>query len=194
MIGIVMAGGKGSRMNFPKEKLLLEFTKPVILNVINALKESNCFSKIIAVTSPNSPETKNLLERNDVSLFDTSGSGYAEDLNQVLTTISDSVFLTSGDLPLLDGEIIQRIVKQYTPENIWTSILITKKFQESLKISTEMQINFENKICCYTGISLINARKISDLKKIPENFIILDDKRIGFNLNTIEDYNLLSTT
>ena len=31
MIGLVMAGGKGSRMEFPaNEKLLLEYKKPVI--------------------------------------------------------------------------------------------------------------------------------------------------------------------
>ena len=47
MIGIVMAGGKGSRMNMDDEKLLLEFKKPIILQVVDSLKHSNCFSKII---------------------------------------------------------------------------------------------------------------------------------------------------
>ena len=56
-----MAGGKGSRMSLPKEKLLLEYKKPTILHVIDALKESKCFKKIIAITSSNSPETKKFL-------------------------------------------------------------------------------------------------------------------------------------
>ena len=188
-----MAGGKGSRMSITKEKLLLEYKKPIILHVIDALKESKCFSKIMAVTSDNSPETKTLLRKNNIELFNSSGNGYSYDLNQVLTMVNDSVLVSSGDLPLLDGKIIKSIVKQYNPENIWTSILITKKFISSLKISSEYEIDFNNQDCCYTGISLVNAEKISHLKKIPENFLVLDDKRIGFNMNTKKDFDLLST-
>ena len=45
MIGLVMAGGKGTRMNSSNEKLLLEYKKPVIFHVIDALKNSHCFSR-----------------------------------------------------------------------------------------------------------------------------------------------------
>ena len=71
---------------------------------------------------------------------------------------------------------------------------VTKKFLNTLGISNEYEIIFNNQTCCYTGISLINAEKISNLQKISENFIIFDDKRIAFNINTKEDYDLLSTT
>jgi adenosylcobinamide-phosphate guanylyltransferase len=64
MIGLVMAGGKGTRMNLDNEKLLLEYKKPVILHVVDSLKNSNSFSKILAITSCNSPKTKKLLEKN----------------------------------------------------------------------------------------------------------------------------------
>jgi len=46
----------------------------------------------------------------------------------------------------------------------------------------------------FSGISLVNANKINDLKSIQENFIIIDDKRIGLNLNTKYDYELLCST
>jgi len=49
MIGLVMAGGKGTRMQSDKEKLLLKYKKPLVLHVVDALKNSNCFEKIIAV-------------------------------------------------------------------------------------------------------------------------------------------------
>ena len=52
MIGLVMAGGKGTRMNLDDEKLLLEYKKPVVLHVLDSLKHSNSFSKILAVPSP----------------------------------------------------------------------------------------------------------------------------------------------
>ena len=53
-----MAGGKGTRMNLDDEKLLLKYKKPIILHVIDSLKDSNYFSKILAITSSHSPKTK----------------------------------------------------------------------------------------------------------------------------------------
>ena len=194
MIGIIMAGGKGSRMKLPEEKLLLKYKKPIILQVAEALTNSGCFSKIIFITSPNSPRTKQLIQKNNYEIYDTSGISYVEDLNLVLKSLNDPVFITSADLPLLDSEIIKKIVNFYDPNNIWTTILVTKKFLELLGLSSNYDITFENQICNYTGISMINSQNISNIENIEEKFIIIDDKRIGFNVNTKQDYNLLSTT
>jgi len=194
MIGLVMAGGKGIRMNLDNEKLLLKYKKPVILHVIDSLKNSNCFSKILAITSSNSPKTKKLLQENNVETFDTPGISYVRDLNLALKTISDVVLVTSGDLPLLDKEVIQKIVNQYDSQNIWTSILVTNKFLTTLGIESDYSVNFDNQVCHYTGISLVNSEEISSLENLEENYVIIDDKRIAFNLNTKQDYDLLSTT
>ncbi len=112
MIGLVMAGGRGSRMEFPSiEKLLLEYEKPVIFHVIDSLNDSHCFSKVFAATSPNSPDTKFELERIGVQTLDTQGNGYVNDLNFLLQKMDGFVFVVSGDLPLLDEEIIQKLVE-----------------------------------------------------------------------------------
>ncbi|MCH7965829.1 MAG: NTP transferase domain-containing protein [Thaumarchaeota archaeon] len=194
MIGLVMAGGKGIRMNLDNEKLLLKYKKPIILHVVDSLKNSNCFSKILAVTSSNSPKTKKLLQENNVETFDTPGIGYVKDLNLALKTLNDIVLVTSGDLPLLDEEVIQKIVNQFDSKNIWTSILVTNKFLTTLGIESDYSITFNNQTCHYTGISLVNAEKISSVENLEENYVIIDDKRIAFNLNTKQDYDLLSTT
>ncbi|MCE2505770.1 MAG: NTP transferase domain-containing protein [Nitrosopumilaceae archaeon] len=194
MIGIVMAGGKGSRMNLDDEKLLLQYKKPIILHVIDSLKNSNCFSKIIAVTSPNSPKTKKLLQENNVEIFDTSGIGYVEDLNLVLQKFNDSILVTSGDMPLLDDEIIQTIVSQYDSQKTWTSILVTDNLLEFIGIQSDYSIIHNEQKCHFTGISLINSKKINSLENLEENYVVIDDKRIALNLNTKQDYDLLSTT
>ena len=193
MIGIVMAGGKGTRMNLDEEKLLLKYKKPIILHVVDALENSHLFSKILTVTSTNSPKTKKLLEENNIEIFDTPGIGYVEDLNLVLKSIDDAVLVTSGDLPLLDEDIVQKIVNQYSSHKIWVSILVTKNFLSSLGLESNYQVNFNDEICHYTGISLVNSKKISSLKNLEENYIIIDDKRIAFNINSKYDYDLLST-
>ena len=189
-----MAGGKGTRINLDDEKLLLKYKKPIIFHVVDSLTDSNCFSKISAITSPHSPKTKLVLQKNNVEIFHTDGIGYAEDLSLALQSISDSVLVTSGDLPLLDKQIVQEIVNHYDPANIWTSILVTKKFLTELGSKSNYSVNFNNEVCHYTGISLINAAKINSFKNLDENYIVIDDKRIAFNLNTKEDYELLGTT
>ena len=194
MIGLIMAGGKGTRMNLDNEKLLLKYKKPIILHVVDSLNDSQCFSNILALTSSNSPNTKKLLQENNIEVFDTSGIGYVEDLTLVLQSRSDSMLVTSGDLPLLDEEIIQKIVKNYNPEKTWTSILVTNKFLTTLGLESDYSIHYNNQKCNYTGISLINANKINSSKNLDENYTIIDDKRIAFNLNTKQDYELLGTT
>lgn len=193
MIGIIMAGGKGSRMNLDGEKLLLKYKKPIILHVVDSLKQSNCFSKIIAITSSNSPDTKQLLEQNNVEILNSSGDGFVEDLNDVLQKFDEDIFVTSGDLPLLDSSIVSKIYDLYDSENIWTSILVSKQFLDNLGIKSDFTVKCENQECSYSGISIINSRKITSLENIEEKTVILDDKRIALNLNTKEDYNLLST-
>jgi adenosylcobinamide-phosphate guanylyltransferase len=194
MIGLVMAGGKGSRMEFPApEKLLLEYEKPIIFHVIDSLNDSYCFSKVFAATSSNSPDTKYELEQRGIETLDTSGDGYVNDLNFLLQKMGGSVFVVSGDLPLLDKEIIQKLVK-FNTESIWTSFLVSKKFLNSLGLESNLLINYGDIDCVHTGISIINADKIQNLDQVKENYIILDDKRIAFNLNTNEDFELLNSS
>lgn len=194
MIGVIMAGGKGSRMDLPQEKLLLEYKKPIILHVYDALQNSNCFSKILAVTSPHSPNTRNLLIEKSVDIFDSQGNGYVKDLNLLLRTLNEPTFVTSGDLPFLDKKIIQNILSFYDDSNTWTSIVVTKGFLDSLGLSSDLFVECDGIQCHYTGISLINSKKIKNLENISETYKILDDKRIAFNLNTKKDFDLLSTT
>jgi adenosylcobinamide-phosphate guanylyltransferase len=194
MIGIIMAGGRGSRMNLSEEKLLLKYKKPMILHVADALKDSNCFSKIIFITSPNSPKTKKLLLENKFEIVDSPGMDYVSDLNTILKSYDESVFIISGDLPLIDSKIVQDMIKFYDPKNICTTILVTKKFHESLGLSSSYDVVFRNQSCVYTGISMINPKNISNLENIEESFVILDDKRIGFNVNTKNDFDLLCAT
>ena len=189
-----MAGGKGSRMHLPDEKLLLKHIHPTILHVIHALQRSKNFSKIVALTSPHSPKTKEFLQNACVEIFETPGNGFVFDLNLFLKSVDEEVFVVPGDLPLLNENIVSLIVNEKHPDNLWRSYLVTKDFLSSIGLKSEFTITFQNKECCFTGISIINAKKINNLNSIKENFQILNDKKIAFNVNTMEDYNLLSTT
>ena len=191
MIGLVMAGGKGTRMQGNEEKLLLEYKKPLVLHVIDALKNSNCFEKIIAVTSPNSPQTQKILSDNNVKIFETLGENFVIDLNNILKELDDCVFVTSGDLPLLDETIVKQIVNTTNSEKTWVSVLTTKSFQSSLNLDTECLVSLNGEDHVHTGISIVNASKIKNLDSVKENYLIINDKRVCFNVNTKSDFESL---
>ena len=193
MIGLVMAGGKGTRMKSNEEKLLLPYKQPLVLHVIDALKNSNCFEKIIAATSPNSPQTKNILVENNITIIETSGEGFVTDLNNILKQLDDFVLVSSGDLPLLDGDIIKQIIDNANHDKTWTSIVTTKSFQNSLNLEPECISTLNDEDYAHTGISIVNASKISNLDTIEEDYLIIDDKRVCFNINTKNEYDLLGS-
>jgi adenosylcobinamide-phosphate guanylyltransferase len=191
MIGLVMGGGKGTRMDLAGEKLLLQYKKPVIFHVIDALKNSHCFSQVIVATSSNSPDTKRVLEQNGIETLSTPGNGYVNDLNFLLQKMDGFVFAVCGDLPLLDEEIIKKMA-EFNSENIWTSFLVSKELLNTLSLESNLLVKCGDVECVYTGISIINTDKIKDSNLVNEDYVILDDERIAFNLNTKEDYELLN--
>lgn len=191
MIALVMAGGKGSRMNMDTEKLLLKYKKPVVLHVVDALQNSKCFEKIFAVTSPNAPKTQELLYDSGIPVIETKGEGYVQDLNLVLNGLSDYVLIVSGDLPFLDEEIIKKIISKQNSNYDWLSFVVTKDFLDSIGLSEDFAIEYEGQQCFYTGMSIVNASKIKSLNSIKEHYEIINDKKIAFNLNTKREYDLL---
>ncbi|TBR10055.1 MAG: 5-deoxyadenosylcobinamide phosphate nucleotidyltransferase [Candidatus Nitrosotenuis sp.] len=190
MIGLVMAGGRGTRMDIAEEKLLLKYKKPVVIHVVDALKDSNCFSKIMAATSDNSPDTEKLLQNSGIKTIKTDGNGYVSDLNMALSNLGEPTLVVSGDLPLLDGQIIKELVARYD-NSVWQSFLVTKKFLDSVNLTLEFSVTHNNEECYYTGLSIIDPKKISSMDAVKETYLIIDDKRLALNLNTKSDYDLL---
>lgn len=190
MIGLVMAGGKGTRMDARGEKLLLQYKKPAVIHVVDALKDSGCFSKITAATSGNSPDTQKLLQSSGIEIIKTNGDGYVSDLNMALSNLDEPTLVVSGDMPLLDGQIVKELVANYDG-SVWQSFLVTKKFLDTMNLTLEFSVDHDNKECYYTGISIIDPKKISSMDTVKETYRIIDDKRLALNLNTKRDYDLL---
>ncbi|MFZ0842583.1 MAG: NTP transferase domain-containing protein [Nitrosotalea sp.] len=189
-----MCGGKGTRMKLSEEKLLLKYKKPIIEHVLNAFDDSKIFSKIVCVTSDNAPKTREFVSRMGVDILETKGSGYVNDLGESIPKFDELIFVTSGDMPLLDSEIIRKIMKLVNEKNPWTSILVRKSFLQSLGFEVEFFVNYNNEECAYTGISIIDPKQIKNMQYVAESYVILDDKRIATNLNTKKDYDLICAT
>jgi adenosylcobinamide-phosphate guanylyltransferase len=194
MIGLVMCGGKGTRMKLSEEKLLLKYKKPIIEHVLNAFENSKIFSRIVCITSNNAPKTREFVSKMGIDMLETKGDGYVNDLNESIQKFDELIFVASGDMPLLDSDIIKKILKLFSEKNPWTSILVRKSFLQSLGFESEFFVNHNGEECAYTGISIINSKEIKNMKHVTESYIILDDKRIATNLNTKKDYDLICAT
>lgn len=90
-----MCGGKGTRMQSREEKLLLKYKEPLIKHVIDALSDSKLFSKIVCVTSPNAPKTREFVSSLGIEIFDAAGDGYSNDLRESLSRLDEP------DVPIL---------------------------------------------------------------------------------------------
>lgn len=188
MMGLVMAGGKGTRMGLAGEKLLLLHGKPIVLCVVDALRKSGCLSRVVAATSQNSPKTGMVLADYGVETVQTPGAGYVQDLVFALSQTDELTLVVSGDLPLLDPQIVRKVASVYDG-SAWQSFVVTKKFLEEHRMRAEFPVEHNGQECFYTGISIVDPKRISPDGQ--ESLMILDDKRIALNLNTGYDYDLL---
>lgn len=207
MIGLVMAGGRGSRMGGGggagggAEKLLLPYRgRPVVARVVDALLESGCVDGVLAAVSPNSPGTRRyLLGRSRgagtgpggprLRTAETAGAGYVPDLAEALRAAGGGrVLAAPGDLPLLDGAAVRRIAALHGPGRAWTGIVTTRGFRESLGLSPGFGVDVGGAGCVHAGISVIDAARARGPGPVEEDHAVLDDRRVAFNLNTRGDY------
>ncbi|HJU13890.1 MAG TPA: NTP transferase domain-containing protein [Candidatus Nitrosotalea sp.] len=194
MIGLVMCGGKGTRMGPVGEKLLLKYKMPVVQHVIDALQKSGCFSKTVCATSHNAPQTSEFVKGLGMETIETGGGGYVEDLGQALRKFGEHVFVVSGDLALLDAEVVREIVRQHDSRRPWMSVVTSKKFLDTFGITPEFLVTFDGKECAFTGISIVNPTAVRDGTRVDESYILVDDKRVAVNLNKKRDYELLGAS
>lgn len=193
MIALIMCGGRGTRMGGGQEKLLLRYKKPIIQHVISALEESGCFSRTVCATSPNGPRTAAFVKDLGIEVVETPGVGYVEDLAGALKSFKEPVFVVSGDLALLDAEVVKTIAALYDGRRPWTSILVSRKFLGMAGIRPEYVVRYGNEECGYTGISIVNPMEVEEMRHVQESYVVINDRRVAVNLNTRKDWELLGT-
>ncbi len=78
---LVMAGGKGTRMQLAEEKPLIKVCgKPVIEYVIAALRCAKKIDSIIVAVTSCTPKTAKFLSQFPVKIIETPGKDYVSDM------------------------------------------------------------------------------------------------------------------
>lgn len=184
---LVMAGGKGSRMNFSGEKPLIKIkNKPMIQYVIDALKGSKKIDNVIVATSQNTPKTSKFLNEKGVRTILTSGEDYVHDIQFIISNfdLNDVLLTLTADLPLIRGEIIDYVLMKYEKSNKPAmSVMIPLDFFKKYGLNPTSV--FENLVPA--GLNILRSiNKTQD-----EEVLILEKIELAININTCEDINIL---
>lgn len=200
IIALVMAGGKGLRLESDIEKPLFPINdKPLISYVLDNINESKLIEKTVVAVSPHDPNTRDFLIREfDFSQFDNSfydsdkdnfyldtlGKGYVNDLSNILEIFEseskeDILFFINADLPLVNGEILDDILDYYLNQDkpALSTVVPVEIFEEyGLNYSYE----FNGKVP--SGINILRSENVVQ----DEELLIIPRYELIFNVNTID--------
>jgi len=180
--GIILAGGKSSRMG--RNKALLELSGLKIIERIYKSIEHSCDDVIIISNSPDDYRFMGLKIFKDIF----PGLGPLAGIHSGLhNSKTENNLIISCDLPLISSEVVENIVKYesdkpvviYQKKNCLQYLCgIYKKvclpFLETSLVSNNLRVkDFINKI----NVELLDAEEFPD--------------EVFLNLNTIEDYKIL---
>ena len=200
IIALVMAGGKGLRLDSDIEKPLYQINnKPLISYVLDNINESKLIEKTVVAVSPHDPNTKDFLI-NDLDFFsfddsfydsnkkdfylDTLGKGFVEDLSNILEIFErrskeDILIFINADLPLVNGEILDDILNHYLNQDkpALSTLVPVEIFDEyGLNYSYEFNGNVPS------GINILRTENVVQ----EEELLIISRYELAFNVNTIE--------
>jgi adenosylcobinamide-phosphate guanylyltransferase len=192
VVGLVMAGGRGSRFNISEEKPLVKLAGiPIINYVLKALKEAKSVDDVIVAVSNNTPKTTKILSRLPVSIVKTPGKEYVYDMAYAIRKLAlKTVLVIGSDLPLITGEIIDLVVEKYKISGKSAlNVVIPLKTRNKLGLSGAYAFALNGKQVVPAGINIIDGNKI-DNKELDEEIFLLDKKEVALNINTIADFEI----
>lgn len=183
---LIMAGGKGTRMDLDEEKPLIKVkSKPMIEHVINALLESKYIDKILVAVSPNTPKTKSFLENFPVVVVETNAKGYIEDLSEILQNRNylekdEEVMTIVSDLPFVTSTHIDDVLEVYYQRKK-PAMCVSVKEELFKKYGIIPTLVYEGLVP--SGVNML----IANDKEQDQSIYVTDNVELAFNINTLND-------
>ena len=185
---ILMAGGRGTRLEVPCEKPLFELcNKPLIKYVIDNLKESRLIDKIVIAVSPHTRETAYYLNSldEDLQILDTSGDDYLTDLSYILDyfekkSSEDTLLFINADLPFISTETIDYVLDYYSKssKDALSTLVPVEIFKE-----LGLNYSYEFNGCVPSGLNVLRSVNIVQ----DEDQLIIPKRELAININTLLD-------
>jgi adenosylcobinamide-phosphate guanylyltransferase len=210
---VLMCGGKGSRLNTDPivkvEKPLLELkNKSLIEHMIEAVQNSKKNFKIYAAVSKNAVKTKEFLKsryRSDITLIETSGSGFSNDYliviqffkdkekkekNGIQDFVNNKILFLPTDLPLISSKTLDKITELHQSSPSIAIVVDKKMFIQNNFVPSTFVTEISKVEYCYTGVSILDFHTIAGLEhvdQIKEVPVIMNNLELVYNINTVDD-------
>jgi len=188
---LIMAGGKGKRMELPVEKPLLPFLgKPLIDWVVEAVASAMKVSDFYVVTSEDTPKTEKRCRSKGWKVLRTDAKGYHDDLKQAVhdAGLAGAVLTIPADLPAVTGKFLDKVVSAFEVcGKDFLAVFVPIKAREDLELSVSSTDEYKGVWYAVSGVNIVNAAKIQENGKIETSAIITEEKEVLLNINTLED-------
>jgi adenosylcobinamide-phosphate guanylyltransferase len=186
---LVMAGGKGTRMELPEEKPLLKVGgKTVIEHVLAALENAKKVDSIVVAVSDYTPKTAKFVAKFPVKVIKTPGKEYVFDMGYAVKKLRlQTVLAVAADLPLITGDTIDDILELYEQCGKPTlTVVVLMETKEKLGLGGEYAFEVENRLVVPAGINVIDGRRI-DEEELDQEIYVVDQKEVAVNINTVQE-------
>jgi len=173
---LVMCGGRGTRLAADTEKPLFRVDDVPMVDRVLAALDASGVDRTYAATSPNAPATR---EHVEVPAIETPGEGYVADLDAALVDerLTLPVLTVAADLPLLDGEILDRVLTAHDGGSL--SVLVPAARKRALGVSDGTTFERGGREVAPTGVNAVG--------KSGDDAWLTDDYRVAVNVNTLAD-------
>ncbi len=188
VVGLIMAGGKGSRMGLKLEKPLIKIGgKTMLERVAEALKGAKGIERIVVATSPDTPRTGEVAEKLGLDVIETPGQNYVTDAQRAIRMlIPKTVLVISADLPLVSSNLIDEIIECYL-ECGKPSLRVVTPTQPDMPDDSERPNTKRGSASTRpVGINIIDSRHI-DESYIDEAEFVISSPESVLNVNSPRD-------
>jgi adenosylcobinamide-phosphate guanylyltransferase len=196
VVALVMAGGKGSRMNLGEEKPLIRVLGTSMLErVICALKGATKVGRIIVAVTYETPKTAVEARRLGVEILLTPGRGYIEDMRYAIKNLGlDRTLVMAVDLPFLRSEIIDEFIA-YSERCGKPALSLVAPFEKYTKLGLRPDyiLNMNGTPVVPVGVNIIEGTKIDD-PQLDQVFLLTEEVESVININTVHDLTVAERT
>jgi adenosylcobinamide-phosphate guanylyltransferase len=189
---VVMAGGRGKRMEASEEKPMLRVGgKPVVEHVLAALQAAKHIESVVVAVSVNTPKTAEYVKKFPVKVLITPGEGYIQDMQFAVKKLGlETVLAVASDLPLITAGIVDDALERYAScGKPALTVAVPTETKSKLGLAVEYDFEAEGKTVVPTGINIIDGSLI-DGGWMEQEVYILHRDEVAVNVNTPQDLQL----
>jgi len=181
MLGLILAGGRGTRYGCGEKPLALCGGRPMIERVTNALDGAGL--EVVVVASPCTPFTQNWCRAHDLLCVCTEGAGYIEDLAEaaVLLGLDGPVLCVSADLPCLTAELVGEVVAAYGAQSL-PALSVWVPADDDGACDAPCVEEIDGRRTVPAGINVLDGGRMGQIQE--EVRLLLDNPRLRHNVNT----------